>query len=72
MMQVAKRIPFEDPNVLNMCRAAYVLSNVIILGITLYIKSVVDKKKGTGSAPFNPSSQVYPTSAYANMALLQT
>jgi hypothetical protein len=45
MMQVAKRIPFEDPNVLNMCRAAYVLSNVIILGITLYIKSVVDKKK---------------------------
>jgi hypothetical protein len=57
MMQVAKKIPFDDPSVLNMCRAAYVLSNVIILGITLYIKSVVDKKKGTVSAPVNPSSQ---------------
>jgi len=47
MMQVSKRIPFDDPNVLNMCRAGYVISNLIILGITLYIKSVVDKKKGT-------------------------
>ena len=47
MMQVSKRIPFDDPNVLNMCRAAYVISNLIILGVTLYIKSVVDKKKGT-------------------------
>lgn len=46
MMQVAKRIPFNDPDVLNMCRAAYVASNLIILGIYLYIKSVVDKKKG--------------------------
>lgn len=45
MMQVSKRIPFDDPNVLNLCRAGYVLSNLIILGITLYIKSVVDKKK---------------------------
>ncbi|KAJ9160782.1 Phosphate transporter [Coniochaeta hoffmannii] len=45
MMQVSKRIPFDDPNVLNMCRAGYVISNLIILGITLYIKSVVDKKK---------------------------
>ncbi|OIW22935.1 phosphate transporter [Coniochaeta ligniaria NRRL 30616] len=45
MMQVSKRIPFDDPNVLNMCRAGYVLSNLIILAITLYIKFVVDKKK---------------------------
>ena len=46
MMQVSKKIPFDDPTVLNLCRAGYVLSNLIILGITLYIKFVVDKKKG--------------------------
>lgn len=45
-MQIAKRIPFDDPNVLDLCRAAYIASNVIILGIYLYIKSVIDKKKG--------------------------
>lgn len=47
MMQVAKRIPFDDPNVLNICRAVYAVSNLIILSIYLYIKSVIDKKKGT-------------------------
>jgi len=45
-MQLAKKIPFEDPNVLNACRAAYAISNFLILGIYLYIKSVIDKKKG--------------------------
>jgi len=47
MMQVAKRVPFDDPNVLNICRALYVASNLIILSIYLYIKAVIDKKKGT-------------------------
>ena len=46
MMQVAKKIPFDDPNVLNMCRALYIGSNLIIMGIYLYIKTVIDKKKG--------------------------
>lgn len=45
-MQVAKKIPFDDPFVLNACRAAYAISNLLILGIYLYIKSVIDKKKG--------------------------
>ncbi|KAK1761520.1 inorganic phosphate transporter Pho88 [Echria macrotheca] len=45
MMQVAKKIPFDDPLVLNYCRAAYAISNLLILGIYLYIKTVVDKKK---------------------------
>ncbi|KAK4455361.1 inorganic phosphate transporter Pho88 [Podospora aff. communis PSN243] len=45
VMQIAKRIPFEDPFVLNACRAAYVISNVLILSIYLYTKSVIDKKK---------------------------
>lgn len=46
MMQVSKRVPFSDPDVLNMCRGGYLLSNLIILGIYLYIGSVIDKKKG--------------------------
>ncbi|KAK4239235.1 inorganic phosphate transporter Pho88 [Achaetomium macrosporum] len=45
MMQVAKKIPFDDPQVLNLCRAAYIASNLIILGIYMYIKMVIDKKK---------------------------
>lgn len=46
MMQVAKKIPFDDPNVLNICRAVYIASNLIILSIYLYIKATIDKKKG--------------------------
>lgn len=46
MIQVAKKIPFDDPNVLNACRAAYVASNLVILGIYYYVKTVIDKNKG--------------------------
>ncbi|KAI1396675.1 inorganic phosphate transport PHO88 [Hypoxylon fuscum] len=45
MMQVSKRIPFEDPNVLNMVRALYVTSNLIIAGIYLYVQMQINKKK---------------------------
>jgi hypothetical protein len=46
MMQAAKKIPFEDPNVLNGVRALYVLSNVIIFGVYMYTKMQIDKKRG--------------------------
>ena len=46
MMQASKKIPFDDPNVLNGVRALYVLSNVIIVGVYLYIKMQIDKKRG--------------------------
>lgn len=46
MMQVAKRVPFEDPDVLNIVRALYVLSNVIIASVYLYVKTQIDMKKG--------------------------
>jgi len=49
MMQVAKKVPFEDPNVLNACRGLYVLSNLIIMGIYFYIKAKIDGKKGQSS-----------------------
>ena len=48
-MQVAKKVPFEDPFVLNACRAVYAISNLLILGIYLYIKAAIDKKKGASS-----------------------
>ena len=46
MMQVSKKIPFDDPMVLNGVRLAYVLSNVIIVAAYLYIQTQINKKKG--------------------------
>lgn len=47
MMQVSKRIPFEDPQVLTTVRAVYIGSNVVIALIYAYIMTQVNKKKGT-------------------------
>ena len=46
MMQVSKRIPLDDPNTLNMVRAGYVLSNVIILAIYAFVHMKINQKKG--------------------------
>lgn len=51
MFQVAKRIPFDDPNVLNICRAIYVISNLFIVGMYWYIGSKIDGKKGMPASP---------------------
>ncbi|KAI1084619.1 inorganic phosphate transport PHO88 [Whalleya microplaca] len=45
MMQVSKRIPFDDPNVLNGVRALYIVSNLIIAGISVYVQLQINKKK---------------------------
>ncbi|RFU24161.1 hypothetical protein B7463_g12181, partial [Scytalidium lignicola] len=45
MMQVSKRVPFDDPNILNMVRVTYVLSNVLIAGIYFYTSFLINKKK---------------------------
>ena len=47
MMQLAKKVPFENPDVLLLVRGMYILSNVIILGIYLYTQSKINKKNGT-------------------------
>jgi NADH:ubiquinone oxidoreductase subunit F (NADH-binding) len=47
MMQASKKIPFDDPNVLNGVRALYVISNLIIVGVYVYVGMQIDKKKGT-------------------------
>ena len=46
MMQVSKKIPFEDPNVLQGVRALYIVSNLLIAGIYFYVKMQIDKKRG--------------------------
>lgn len=45
-MQASKKIPFDDPFVLNIVRAAYVISNVLIVGVYLYVQSKINAKKG--------------------------
>jgi len=57
MMQVSKKIPFDDPNVLNGVRALYVVSNLLIAAIYFYTKIQIDKKRGT-SKPQPPDSQL--------------
>ncbi|KAK3167749.1 hypothetical protein OEA41_010878 [Lepraria neglecta] len=45
MMQVSKKIPFEDPQVLMGIRALYIISNLIILGIYLFMQQKINSKK---------------------------
>lgn len=49
MMQVSKKVPFDDPTVLNGVRALYVTSNLIIAGIYVYVQMKINAKKGEQS-----------------------
>lgn len=51
MMQLSKKIPFEDPNVLLGVRVLYVVSNAIILSIYLYTQAKINSKRGTSPLP---------------------
>ena len=58
MMQVSKKIPFDDPQVLLGVRATYIISNLLIIGIYFYIQRKVNAKKGTPSpTSFLPQPQ---------------
>ncbi len=46
MMQVSKKIPFDDPQVLMGVRALYAVSNLIIVGVYLYLQQKINQKKG--------------------------
>lgn len=61
MMQVSKRIPFDDPNVLMTVRAVYLGSNVLIALLYLYIQAQINKKKG------EPLSSTMPSSTWASL-----
>jgi len=45
MMQVSKKIPFDDPTVLTAVRITYVVSNLIIAGVYYYVQMQINKKK---------------------------
>ena len=51
MMQVSKKIPFDDPQVLMGVRALYIVSNLIIVGIYLYMQQKINAKKGSPALP---------------------
>jgi hypothetical protein len=46
MMQASKKIPWEEPMVLDGCRGLYVLSNVIIAVIYFIVYRRIESKKG--------------------------
>lgn len=48
-MQISKKIPFDDPNVLNGVRALYIVSNIIIAGIYFYVQMQINKKNGAST-----------------------
>lgn len=47
MMQVSKKIPFEDPQVLLGVRILYIVTNIIIAGVYLYLQNKINAKKGS-------------------------
>jgi hypothetical protein len=51
MMQVSKRIPFEEPNVLLSVRVCYVASNVLLALLYFYMQMRVNSKKGMTCLP---------------------
>jgi len=48
-MQVSKRVPFDDPQVLMGVRILYVVSNLIIFGLYYYIGMNIKAKRGTSA-----------------------
>lgn len=62
MMQVSKRVPLENPDVLMAVRAMYILSNVIIAGVYFYTQQQINKKKGAHSQArmiMNPTDETW-------------
>ncbi|TDL25560.1 inorganic phosphate transporter [Rickenella mellea] len=59
-MQLARKIPFDDPEVLLYARIGYAASQLLILGVYYYISSVIKKKNDTTVLkyvePSNPMS----------------
>ena len=56
MMQVSKRVPFDDPQVLMGVRILYVVSNLLIFALNYYIGMKIKQKRGRQSVPSLPAS----------------
>lgn len=57
MMQVSKKIPFDDPQVLLGVRGLYLASNVVIVGLYLYLARAINYKKGPSDLLWSPVAQ---------------
>ncbi|KAJ8503504.1 hypothetical protein ONZ45_g10806 [Pleurotus djamor] len=60
-MQIARKIPFDDPEVLTYVRIGYVASQIIILGVYYYVTLTIKKKNDQTVLKYvdspNPMSQ---------------
>lgn len=56
MMQLAKKVAFEDPQVLMLVRGCYILSNVLILAVHLYTQLKINQKKGMSTDRVLPTT----------------
>lgn len=65
-MQASKKIPFEDPNVLNLVRIGYILSNVAVASIYLYVQSKINAKKGAHTPTSTSHFTVHDTNTMHN------
>lgn len=54
MMQVSKKVPFDDPQVLLGVRGFYIISNLIIAAIYLFMQQKINSKKGM----WNPNALI--------------
>lgn len=57
MMQVSKKIPFEDPTVLLAVRVLYVVSNLIIFGLYYFISTKIKARKDLTTLKYLEPSQ---------------
>ena len=57
MMQASKKIPFEEEWCLQLVRGLYIVSNVLIAGLYIYVKMQIDKKKGKPGHHISPSKK---------------
>ncbi|KJA13770.1 hypothetical protein HYPSUDRAFT_195556 [Hypholoma sublateritium FD-334 SS-4] len=78
-MQLARKIPFDDPDVLLYVRIGYVLSQVIVLGAYYYVSMAIKKKNDQTVLkyvePASPMSQDEPkliTTTYRDYDLSET
>lgn len=46
MMQVSKKVPFDDPQVLLSVRGLYIVSNIVIAIIYIFLQRRINSKKG--------------------------
>ncbi|KAJ2962649.1 hypothetical protein NQZ79_g2288 [Umbelopsis isabellina] len=64
-MQAAKRISWDDPETIQMARAAYVVAQLAAIGISYYLMLVVKKKNDTTTLryvkPAKPSASGQPS-----------